>query len=1123
MGQRCMSTILPGVIGLARKVLSVTMLALLIACAGDDETPTVGVADAAQNLVATNNLGVGHMGRFEYSDAMVAFAKVLEIDPHWSVARVNLAIATLNRQEEGDEQAALGIVEDVLAGDPGQTRARYVAALLYLYLGLVRQSAEHLRIVTREAPDDAYAAYYMGQTLAQQGEHEQALVWYRRAVMLDPYLRSGYYGVFQALRHLRKVQEAREVMVDYQRLARNPRARLAEFKYTRMGPLAEALAVGIEPPAPSLPPSGPVFGKSQPILAQGPRLAQPYPARRPVGLSAADVDGNGQLDLFIAATGEGGATPNVYLAGNGDGGFTLRSSHPLAQVPGVNAALWGDYDNDGLVDVYLCRRGTNALWRQRAPGEWQDVSASTGTAGGELDTVDGAFFDADHDGDLDLFLVNRDGPNELLNNNLDGTFRPLGVAQGLDGGARASRTVLTADLDGDRDVDIVVINTLPPHDVYLNDRLWAYHPASEDFDSFRASEALTGLAADLDSDGRSEIYTVAPQGSVLRWAPHGSGSYIKSLVGALTETQPAWAQLARADADGDGVLDLLVASPSGWRVLGRDRVLYSSAMAEPPLHGVLPITTDPVAGPAVLAWRSGSLYLWPPGPGRYEFLTLRFSGRRDSGHGMRSNASGVGVYLALRVGARWTVESTFRGHSGPGQSLQPIALGLGGVRQADFLSIDWSDGVYQSELALEAGGLQEIAETQRQLSSCPVLFAWNGREYAFVSDLLGVAGIGYALGPGQYATPRPWEHLLLPLGALQARDGRLLLKLAEPMEEVAYLDSARLVAHDLPPGWNMAVDDRMVVTGPPATGNAVYFREELIPVRAVNEDGADQLDRIVAVDSRAAHPGSLDRRFIGRLQAEHLLTLEFSQPLDDVGPSPVLVADGWVEYPYSQTMFAAWQAGATFDAPTLEARGIDGVWRVVLEQFGYPAGMPRRMSVPLQRLPAGTRDLRIRSNMEVYWDRISVVRPQSSPRVRRIPLELLGARLAQTGFARRTTTAQRVPHYDYGHRAPYWDTRYMEGSYTRFGPVDELVAKIDDALVLIGPGEEVHLEYAAVGAPPSKGWRRYYVLEANGWAKDMDLFTRDGDRVGPLPGRGSPSDTRARLHSRYHTRYMAGK
>ena len=134
---------------------------------------------------------------------------------------------------------------------------------------------------------------------------------------------------------------------------------------------------------------------------------------------------------------------------------------------------------------------------------------------------------------------------------------------------------------------------------------------------------------------------------------------------------------------------------------------------------------------------------------------------------MRTNASGIGARLAVRTGARWTVVDTYRADSGPGQSLQPLMLGLGGAPRIDFVSIDWSDGVLQTEMDLAAGSAHIIAETQRQLSSCPVLFSWDGEDWVFVSDLLGVGGIGYALAPGEY-----WSYALAP-------DGRSLVFASE--------------------------------------------------------------------------------------------------------------------------------------------------------------------------------------------------------------------------------------------------------------------------------------------------------------------------------------------------------
>jgi hypothetical protein len=269
--------------------------------------------------------------------------------------------------------------------------------------------------------------------------------------------------------------------------------------------------------------------------------------------------------------------------------------------------------------------------------------------------------------------------------------------------------------------------------------------------------------------------------------------------------------------------------------------------------------------------------IWLPGPGRHQFATLTFSGRKD-GDTMRSNASGIGTHFAARMGSDWVIGDTLRNSWGPGQSLQPVAIGLGGHDKIDFIEIDWSDGVFQSEIDLAAGKRHDIVETQRQLSSCPVLFAWNGERYEFVTDLLGVGGIGYMVAPGEYAPSRPWENLLLPAESLSPKDGRFVLKLSEPMEEACYLDSARLVAYDLPPNWSMTVDDRMSVLGPEPTGEVKFYRELMLPNQVTNDRGDDVTSEVRTADLKAADVGEIDLRFIGRLKNYQVLTMEFGQP-----------------------------------------------------------------------------------------------------------------------------------------------------------------------------------------------------------------------------------------------------
>jgi hypothetical protein len=318
----------------------------------------------------------------------------------------------------------------------------------------------------------------------------------------------------------------------------------------------------------------------------------------------------------------------------------------------------------------------------------------------------------------------------------------------------------------------------------------------------------------------------------------------------------------------------------------------------------------------------------------------------------------------------------------------------------------------------------------------------------------------------------------------------------------------------------MTVDERMAILGPEPTGAPIFARRAVAPVQAVNDRGEDVIDTILATDLRAAPVGDLDLRFIGRLESEHRLTLVFDEDLDRLGHNLVLIADGWVEYPYSQTNFAAWQASADYRAPSLEARGADGSWSLIFEQFGYPAGMPRQMALPLPSLPPGTRELRLSTNQEVYWDRVVVAVAEEGSQIQRRELGLAAARVEQPGFALRSTGPQRLPSYDWARRAPLWDTRFQTGHYTRFGDALELVSATDDAVAIFGPGEAVHLEFEAPAEELAPGWTRVFILEIDGWCKDMDRFTKDGATVAPLPTAGRDPSVPERLHEEYNTRYV---
>lgn len=1054
----------------------------------------IAVAGCGVDPAKLNDAGAARMGRYEYADAERLFAAAVAHAPGWLDARVNLAIATLNRQGEGDEQRTLDILAGVLADDPDHARALYTTAIVRLYLGdAASAAADFERVVALDA-QDAYAAYFLGQSHLQQGDYANAAQWFSRTIELDAYLRSAYWAGSQAYRRLGRSEDADRLFENYQRLESNPASRLAGFSYKEMGPKAGVLATTRDPVPLAALPDGPLF--------DAPRKLSPEQATT---LTIADLNGDETLDLVLTRA----STPLV-LMGKGDN-FRAGPEQPFANAGSVTSILWGDVDDDGNLDAILCSPEGPRYWRQQPANTWKPAPPL-----GSLPCVAGALVDADNDGDLDVLATGPQG-TELYNNNRDGTFTALAAEVGLDGGN--GRQALVADLDNDRDLDVVILNHTPPHGIWQNDRTWEYQPFPG-LDDLRASDLAAITAADTDGDGNREIYAVAHNGDLLRWRFDGA-TWSESEVLVAGNGPVGSASLTVADIEGDGNLELLRALGNNVAIVDPSTGTLRWERTIDDLTSVRAVNLDPTRGPEVVTASADGITLWPAGTGRHRFVFVSPRGRSEADQ-MRSNATGIGTLVSLRHGGRWSVQDAIDPHSGPGQSLQPLSFGLGGHHMADFVALEWSDGVSQTELELCAGEAYAIAEVQRQLASCPVLFAWNGTTFEFVSDVLGGAALGYLEAPGRYAPPRPTERFLLHGDQLQARDGRYLIKLAEPMEEAAYLDAASLTVYDVPGAWDLVLDERLAVGGTPATGRPILHRRVDNPHRVTSAQGEDVTTLATAKDHRAPPPGELDRRFIGLLKDEQILTLEFATPLSGTGA--VLVADGWIEYPYSQTSFAAWQAGRRYRPATLEARA-NGRWHTLAEEFGYPAGMPRTMALPLPDLPANTDALRLSSNMEIYWDRLRVAWEDPTADHTAVVLNPARARIARSGFAHRTTGPQRLPHYDYALRPPYWDAKTPRGSYTAFGERTGLVAQLDGALAIIGSGEEVHLEFMAPPPPPS-GYRRYFAIEFHGWAKDMDLYTRDGTTLAPLPVPegidGERLERRDRLHARHNVRFRGG-
>src|SRR2546430_4096589 len=190
----------------ANRVFAVLVLA---ACTGGDAPPSA--AD-----LADLDRAVGAMGKFEFDAARDVFAFLTKKYPAWFEARFNLAIATLNRQAEGDEQTARELLRNLQRERPDDARILYTLAIMTLRGDSPKEAESLLRRVVEADPQDAYAAYFLGQALLAQGRADEALLHFERAIALDPRLRSPQYAAAQALGRLGRAREAETRMEAFQ-------------------------------------------------------------------------------------------------------------------------------------------------------------------------------------------------------------------------------------------------------------------------------------------------------------------------------------------------------------------------------------------------------------------------------------------------------------------------------------------------------------------------------------------------------------------------------------------------------------------------------------------------------------------------------------------------------------------------------------------------------------------------------------------------------------------------------------------------------------------------------------------------------------------------------------------
>ncbi len=842
--------------------------------------------------------------------------------------------------------------------------------------------------------------------------------------------------------------------------------------------------------------------------------------RASLGVAAGDFDADRHIDLFLAGVG------GNRLLRNRDGRRfeDISTSLKPAGLPALSlTARWIDLDQDGDLDLYVVNYCAsehakdafitpdrtppglaNAVYRN--DGQPDPSSAQTPEAQAPIATA----YDASR-----------------VKTGLTIALTPWTDNVPLLGGNRAHVGVALLDLENDRDMDLVLSSDGEPPVAILNDRLGRFREAAI-LGPAAMRETSSLLATDFDADGLADLVGPGTDGTMHAWrnvTRRTTAEATAIAFGTWPINGARWRSALAIDLDLDGRPDLLgLPAPSpnrgeidlpAWARNEGSRFVVETlpvAIESPGLDGITAVDLVGNELPDVLIVRAGE----PPviarnlGNGNH-WMSLALGGYwRVRPELMRTNSHGIGTRVSVEGQGAYVAYEHTTPDSGLAQSVAPFVLGLGRRPNAQLVHILWPDGVIQCELNLAADQKLTLAENNRKTGSCPVLFTWNGERFVCLGDFLGGGGVGYLVAPGVYSQPDRDESVAIAGDQLRPMDGAFRISVTEPMDEIAYLDHLKLDVVDRPSGISATPDERFAPEGPRPTGELLAWRTPIEPVRAADLDGRDLTETLKHWDRRTADAFKKLTPWIGYAE-EHGIVLDFGDRLSRFSPGDplVLCLAGWVEYPFSQTNYAAATAGVTLKPPTIERRRDDGTWEVIEPHAGYPAGLPRLMTLDLTGKLTGPKCvLRIKTNMECYYDQAFIAvrdrAAESSLRVATLPVSR--AVLGHRGYTREVSPDGRQPllyDYDYIDPAPL---AWFSGKLTRYGDVADLLRSDDDRLCVVGPGDEIRIEFDAKSLPGlPDGWTRSYVLRSYGYCKDADPFTAVSDTVEPLPWRGMPA------------------
>jgi tetratricopeptide (TPR) repeat protein len=1083
-------------------------------------------------LQTLRNVGKAYYEQGKYVEAIEQFQKVVASGKALATDHLDLGLALMQANKLNE---ALGELTTAKQMDPNLVAADYNLGILYKReLRYPDAEAALKRVIAADSGEPA-AWFNLGTVYFAERKMDECLDAHHHVLDMgfgkgQNFYVASLFHTFTALVRMKRQDEAQKVLRIHEKMRdkvpnislQNPA--LEGGKYGTIlvpssPPLEAAHPVGLEKVTfaeitqklgLALPAAAPAaFDARKPIKASDYSLEFAQQNLVPLfgpSIAVGDYDNDGRPDLYVVIP----SGSNHLFHNNGDGTFTDVTEKAGVAGPGSSlSATFADFDNSGKTSLFVVGLDGVKVYHYAGEGVFNDVTEKAGLKAqpGELDTR-AVLFDADNDGFLDLvvtaytdlkkppekdsFVFPNDFPGattHFYRNNGDGSFTEIASPTCLAAAKGRMRGAVFADLANHGYTDLFLFRDDGPPLLFQNlgeDKFVLHRDAGA---LLASTVVLDAQVADFNHDGYFDLAVWSPSGyHVLlnqrdwKFAPLGSMPAISAPAGVFAFRG------AVADVNGDSFVDLLAADAAGklHLLLNRSGRFRESAL------------TLPAQDPAALASLQPA---WLENPGKLNLLSMTRSGQlrayEKEGppahwvevkmNGYKSNSQGIGSVVEFKAGNFYNKVVV---------NSSPIRIFTGDIAKLDVIRVTWPNAVVQNWIDVGTDKQIEVRESERLATSCPLLYAWDGRRFVFVTDVLGVGPLGELAPDGTRIKPFPEEFVRLP-ELVPDPQGDFVFQLTDELREVDYFDQVKLVAVDHPASEEIYSNEIYAANLTPPRLYAV--RAPRFPVSAVDGHGHDVLPLLLKADGR--YPTDFAQHRILGMAELHSLTLDLG---DLPANAPVsLWLTGWVFWTDSNGSRALMSnRQLEMVAPYLQVRDTAGKWVTVVPDMGLPSGTNRTMRVDLTgKFLSADHHVRIVTNLCVYWDQIFFT-ANEAPAPAAIELPLLAADLHYRGFSTPTSDPQHLKPdaFDYVQVMETAPWNPAGGSYTRYGSVAKLLGRPDDQLVAMASGDEITVRFSGRALPPLKpGWKRSYFLYARGWAKDGEPNTAFASTVEPLP------------------------